>query len=441
MKQPTTVENVGTETPDYNSEKNLLLRKHEVYVLKNILKKYWLTALTLLMVIVAGTLTNSSGVFASSPQQLYDQVWKLVNSKYVDHTNNQQDWKRWKCKYDKVIKTDEDAYVAIQTMLASLNDPYTKFLDPKEFEEETSSIKGSLKGIGVQIGLRDGKLLIIAPIEDTPGEKAGLMAEDEILEIDGKSTKGITIDKAADRIRGEEGTYVTLLIKRKNQPNKEYKIQRAEIEIKSVSTKVPEKAKLDDSVGYIRLSSFISKNATTEFENALNYYKDKKGYIIDLRSNPGGLLSNAILISDMFLDGGIIVSTVDRDGYKETTRATRKYITDKPIVILINKGSASASEIFSGAMKDNKRALLVGENTFGKGLVQEVNKLMGGSGANITIQKYLTPNGTDINKKGIAPDVTVELTEEDIKTKNDVQLQKANELLVQMIKNQKVCVK
>lgn len=405
------------------------------------MKKYGLILLTLAVVFVTGALTNSSGVFASSPQQLYDQVWKLINSKYVDHTNNQQDWKRWRSKYDKVIKTDEDAYVAIQTMLVSLNDPYTKFLDPKEFEDETSSIKGSLKGIGVQIGLREGKLLIIAPIEDTPGEKAGLIAEDEILEIDGKSTKGITIDKAADQIRGEEGTFVTLLIKRKNQENKLYKIQRAEIEIKSVSTKIPEKAKIDDCIGYIRLSSFISKNATGEFEAALNQYKSKRGYIIDLRSNPGGLLSNAILISDMFLNGGIIVSTVDRDGYKETTRATKRYVTDKPIVILINKGSASASEIFSGAMKDNKRALLVGENTFGKGLVQEVNKLMGGSGANITIQKYLTPNGTDINKKGIAPDVTVELTEEDIKTKNDVQLQKANELLVQMIRKQNVCVK
>ena len=388
------------------------------------LKKYGLTAFALLVIFVASAITTSGGVFASSPQQLYDQVWKLINSKYVDHTNKQQDWKRWKNKYDKVINTDEDAYVAIQTMLASLNDPYTKFLDPKEFEDETSSIKGSLKGIGVQIGLREGKLVIIAPIEDTPGEKAGLLAEDEILEIDGKSTKGITIDKAADQIRGEEGTYVTLLIKRKNQENKLYKIQRAEIEIKSVSTKTPEKAQLDDCVGYIRLSSFISKNATTEFENALNQYKNKKGFIIDLRSNPGGLLSNAILISDMFLDGGIIVSTVDRDGYKETTRATKRYVTDKPIVILINKG-----------------ALLVGENTFGKGLVQEVNKLMGGSGANITIQKYLTPNGTDINKKGIAPDVTVELTEENIKAKDDVQLKKANELLVKMIQNQSVCSK
>ena len=403
--------------------------------MKNNIKKYGIVTFFLSIVLLIGSLTTSSGVMASSPQQLYEQVWKLVNSKYVDHTNNQQDWSRWRKKYDKVINTDEDAYVAIQTMLASLNDPYTKFLDPKEFEEETSSIKGSLKGIGVQIGLKEGKLVIIAPIEDTPGEKAGLLAEDEILEIDGQSTKGITLDKAADKIRGEEGTYVTLLIKRKNQENKLYKIQRAEIEIKSVSTKIPENAKLDDCIGYIRLSSFISKNATSEFEAALNQYKNKKGYIIDLRSNPGGLLSNAILISDMFLDGGIIVSTVDRDGYKETTRATRRYVTDKPIVILINKGSASASEIFSGAMKDNKRALLVGENTFGKGLVQEVNKLMGGSGANITIQKYLTPNGTDINKKGIAPDILVELKEENIKEKNDVQLKKANELLMQIINN------
>jgi len=404
--------------------------------LENKIKKYRLIAFFITLVLLIGSFTTSGSVFASSAQQLYDQVWKLVNSKYVDHTNNQQDWTRWRKKYDKVINTDEDAYVAIQTMLASLNDPYTKFLDPKEFEEETSSIKGSLKGIGVQIGLKEGKLVIIAPIEDTPGERAGLLAEDEILEIDGQSTKGITLDKAADKIRGEEGTFVTLLIKRKNQENKLYKIQRAEIEIKSVSTKIPENAKLDDCVGYIRLSSFISKNATTEFELALNQYKNKKGFIIDLRSNPGGLLSNAILISDMFLDGGIIVSTVDRDGYKETTRATRRYVTDKPIVILINKGSASASEIFSGAMKDNKRALLVGENTFGKGLVQEVNKLLGGSGANITIQKYLTPNGTDINKKGIAPDVLVELTEENVKEKNDIQLKKANELLVKMINNQ-----
>lgn len=388
---------------------------------------------TLLISVLSWVLIQNIAL-AIAPCQLYDQVWRVVNTKYVDQTNNGQNWNRWRAKYDEYLRTDEDAYVAIATMLASLNDPYTKFLDPKEFAEETSSIKGSLKGIGVQIGVRDGKLLIIAPIEGTPGEKAGLMAEDEILEINGVSTKGITVDKAADKIRGEEGTSVELLIKRENQPNKVYKIVRAEIEIKSVSLKVPENIKLNDQIGYIRLSSFISKNASNEFSSALNSMKDKKGLIIDIRSNPGGLLSNAILISDMFLNSGTIVSTVDRDGYKETARATRRYIVDKPVVILINKGSASASEIFSGALKDNKRAIIVGENSFGKGLVQEINRLPCAAGMNITIQKYLTPNGTDINKKGIEPDILVELTEEDIKNKNDAQLKHAQDVLLQMLK-------
>ena len=153
---------------------------------------------------------------AYTPIELYDNVWKLINSKYVDQTNNGQDWKKWRHKYDYQIKTNEDAYVAIDTMIASLNDPYTKFLDPKEFSEETNSIKGSLKGIGIQIGVKDGKLMVIAPIEDTPAERAGLLADDEILEIDGRSTKGITVDKAADQIRGPEGTMVRLLIKRKD---------------------------------------------------------------------------------------------------------------------------------------------------------------------------------------------------------------------------------
>ncbi len=379
-------------------------------------------------------LMHSDAVLAISPQQLYDNVWKIVNTKYVDQTNNHQDWKRWRHKYDLQIKTNEDAYVAIDTMLASLNDPYTKFLNPKEFAEETSSIKGSLKGIGVQIGVKDGKLLVIAPMEDTPAEKAGLIAEDEIVEINGESTKGITVDKAADKIRGEEGTSVVLTIKRKNQPLKKYTITRAEIVIKAVSTKIPNEVKLNDEVGYIRLSSFISKHAKNEFLNALNELADKKGYIIDLRSNPGGLLSNAIIISDMFINGGVIVSTVDRDGYKDTTRATSRYITDKPLIVLINKGSASASEIFSGALKDNQRALIVGETSFGKGLVQEVNRLPDGAGMNVTIQKYLTPNGTDINKKGIEPDVEVKLSDKDIEDKNDAQLKRANELMLTMIK-------
>ena len=366
-----------------------------------------------------------SNVHASTPVELYDNVWRLINSKYVDQTNNEQDWSKWRHKYDNVIKTDNDAYVAIETMVASLNDPYTKFLDPKEFQEETSSIKGSLKGIGIQIGVKDGKLMVIAPIEDTPAEKAGLMADDEILSIDGKSTKGITVDKAAEQIRGEEGTQVTLVIKRKDQEPKSYTITRAEIEIKSVSQKVPTGITMPKDICYIRLSSFISRNASKEFSNILNNSSDKKAIIVDLRSNPGGLLSNAIYISDMFLNGGAIVSTVDRDGYKETQKASKGVLTTKPVVILVDKGSASASEIFSGAMKDNKRAVIVGTQSFGKGLVQEINKLPNNAGINITIQKYLTPNGTDIHKKGITPDILVELSEDDIKNKNDAQLKKA----------------
>ena len=377
-------------------------------------------------------------VFAYSPTELYDQVWKLINSKFVDQTNNAQDWSKWRHKYDNQIHTNEDAYVAINTMVASLNEPYTKFLDPKEFAEETSSIKGSLKGIGIQIAVKDGKLTVIAPIEDTPAEKAGLQADDEILEIDGVSTKGITVDKAADKIRGKEGTQVTLLVKRKDMAPKLYTVTRAEIEIKSISQKVPTDVKIPDDLCYIRLSSFISRNAASEFGTILNNSKDKKGFIIDLRSNPGGLLTNAIYISDMFLDGGTIVSTVDRDGYKETQRANPGVYTKKPVVVLINKGSASASEIFSGAMKDNHRAVIIGEQSFGKGLVQEINKLPYDAGINITIQKYLTPNGTDINKKGITHDIKVELTEENVKNKDDVQLKKAVEVLTKMTTGQEI---
>ncbi len=379
-----------------------------------------------------------NNVMAYTPIDLYDQVWRLINTKFVDQTNNSQDWSKWRHKYDNKIVTNEDAYVAINTMIASLNDPYTKFLDPKEFAEETSSIKGSLKGIGIQIAVKDGKLTVIAPIEDTPAEKAGLKADDEILEIDGKSTKGITVDKAADQIRGKEGTQVTLLIKRKDNEPKLYTITRAEIEIKSISQKIPENIKMPDDISYIRLSSFISRNAAGEFRSILENSVGKKGFIIDLRSNPGGLLSNAIYISDMFLDGGIIVSTVDRDGYKETQRATKGYVTNKPVVVLINKGSASASEIFSGAMKDNRRAVIIGEQSFGKGLVQEINKLPYEAGINITIQKYLTPNGTDINKKGITPDIVVKLTEENVKNKDDVQLKKAIEILQKMTSGQEI---
>ncbi len=404
--------------------------------MRKILKKTALLTLTLLFVCVSFSASNTAMAEADAAQ--YDMVWKIVNSKYLDQTNNGQNWYRWRHKYDDKIKTPEDAYVAIDTMIASLNDRYTRFVPPKEFTEEQNMIKGSLFGIGVQIGLRDGKILVISPIEDTPGEKAGLKPEDEILAIDGVSTKDMTVDKAADKIRGEKGTSVKLLIRRKGVPDKTYSITREEITIKSVSVKLPENFKLDDKIGYIRLSSFMGKNSGNDFERELLNLKDKEGIIIDLRANSGGLLSNAIQIADMFLNNSCIVSTVDRDGYKETARSRNNIISAQPMVVLINKGSASASEILSGALKDNQRAILIGENTFGKGLVQEVKPLIPfGSGLNITIQKYLTPNGTDINKKGIAPDIEIKITEENVKNNDDVQLKKAQAVLLQMIENEK----
>ncbi len=385
------------------------------------------------LAIITAIYLSFSTVYAATPAELYDDVWKVVNKKYYDPSNNSQDWNKWRYKYDHKLKTAEDAYVAIDTMLASLNDPYTRFLQPKEFSEETQSIKGSLKGIGTQIGIRDGELVIIAPLEDSPAERAGLLADDKILEINGESTKGINIDAAADKIRGEKGTTVNLLIQRKDVPNKVYSIVRDEIEVKSVSTKPPfDTSVIPEDIQYIRLSSFISKNAAAEIETILNTGTDKKGFIIDLRSNPGGLLTNAIYISDMLLKGGVIVSTVDRDRYKSTTRARYTQITQKPVVVLINKGSASASEILSGALKDNRRATIVGEQSFGKGLVQEINRLPDESGMNITIQRYLTPSGTDIHKKGITPDIVVELTKENVDAKDDVQLKKAIEVLKEM---------
>lgn len=394
--------------------------------MKRFLNKRFFILFNLALILFMGI----PSVFGATPAQLYDEVWRLINIKYVDQTDNSQDWNSWRHKYDNYLKTKEDAYLAIDTMLASLNDPYTRFLDPKEFAEETSSIKGSLQGIGIQIGMKDGNLVVIAPIEGTPAHKAGILTDDMILEIDGVSTKGITIDKAADKIRGDIGTQVTLTVKRKDEIKK-FTITRDEIEIKSVSLKTPIETRVPDEIQYIRLSSFISKNAASEVLNILkSTSRTKKGYILDLRSNPGGLLTNAILMSDMFLQGGGIVSTVDRNGYKDTTRAAKYRITNKPLVVLVNKGSASASEIFSGAMKDNCRAIIVGEQTFGKGLVQEINRLSDDAGVNITIQKYLTPSGTDIHKKGISPDVEIKLTAENVKNKDDVQLKEAMRILL-----------
>lgn len=385
-------------------------------------------AMALLAVLMTPALS-----FAYSPQELYDDVWKLANARFVDEGKNGQDWRIWRHRYDKAIKDNEDAQVAIETMLASLNDRYTRYLDPEEFAEEGRSIKARLYGIGIQIGVRDNKIVVISPIVDTPADRAGVLANDEILEIDTKSTQGMSVKDAANLIRGEKGTIVKLLIKRGDKAAKMYDIMRDEIKLKSVDLDNPFKVAIPGNVGYVKLSTFLSATASNELKTAMKDLGKKDAYIIDLRSNPGGLLTNAIQIADFFLDGGSIVSTVDRDGYKEIRRADKDLLTDKPLVILIDGGSASASEILSGALKDTHRALLVGDKSFGKGLVQEINQLPGGAGVNITTQKYLTPNDIDINKLGIQPDISVPRTEEDFKNKRDPQLQKAISVAEEMV--------
>jgi carboxyl-terminal processing protease len=345
------------------------------------------------------------------PERVYHRVWSLIDEDYYETTFNGQNWGRWHHKYDGKLKTSDDAHKAVETMLASLGDHYTRFLDKDAFDDEKQQIDAKLYGIGVQLGLdKNHKIIVIAPIEGTPAARAGLQPADEIAEIDGKSTKGWGVEDAAKHIRGEINSEVKLTLIRGKDKIK-VAVTRAEIPIRAVQT-----AKiLDGDVGYIRLSSFISQQATKEMKDAISGLSGAHGLVLDLRDNPGGLLTNAIDISNMFLSSGNIVSTVDRDGYTTPALSDGKPLYKLPLVILINKGSASASEITSGALHDNGRASLVGQRTYGKGLVQGINRLEDGSGVNITIARYLTPNGVDINKKGIAPDVAVNVSEQDSK--------------------------
>lgn len=351
---------------------------------------------------------------------LYDEAWSTINQEYVDGTFNGQDWSKWRHHFKGQLKDPSDAYVAIGTMVASLNDEYTRFLLPRDMSEQTMSIDSRLYGVGIQISVRDNKLLVLATIDGTPAEKAGLMPKDVITRINGHETAGMSVEDAADRIRGEKDTYVTLTIKRGGQEF-EKRIQRGEIKLKSVFTQPMD----DKRIGYIRLSSFISENMLNEMEDIMRKMQDKKALIIDLRGNYGGLFTNAVEIADMFLDSGDIVSIVNREKDRRVYEAHSGAVYRKPMVVLINGGSASASEILSGALKDNHRATLIGTQSFGKGLVQKINTLSNGTGLNITISKYLTPNGTDINKKGIEPDIKVPFTEADFRAHKDPQLERA----------------
>lgn len=373
------------------------------------------TAVTLTTIAFTSLGIHSQGQafpFKESPKELVDEVWQIIQRQYVDGTFNQVDWQAVRKQYlNKSYKNKQEAYKSIREMLKMLGDPYTRFMDPAEFKNMQVDTSGELTGIGIQIGLdeKTKKLTVISPIEDTPAFKAGVLAKDTIIKINGKSTDGMDTNQAVSLIRGEAGTKVNLTILRGTE-KKEFSIPRAKIEIHPV--KFSQQKTPIGNVGYIRLNQF-SANAAKEMQSAIKDLEKKQvvGYVVDLRGNPGGLLFASVEISRMWLDKGTIVSTKDRQGEQEREIANGKALTNKPLTVLVNKGSASASEIYSGAMQDNKRGVLVGSQTFGKGLVQSVRPLDDGSGLAVTIAKYFTPSGRDIHKHGIDPDVKLELTQ------------------------------
>ncbi len=367
-----------------------------------------------------------------SPQKLFDKTWKIIKKSYYDTSLNEQDWYRWKLHYQGKIKTEEDAYVAINTMLASLNDPYSKFLSKKEFEDLNSSIDSKITGIGVNIFSNAGKITILNVIEGTPASTSGIKGGDIIFAVDKKEVSGMSISDVASLVRGPENSVVEITVLRDNKKLTKT-IKRKEIKIKTV------KSSVDKNIGYIQILSFIGLSTTNEFVEALEKTDKTEGLILDLRGNPGGLLPNAVFIANLFIPDGKIVSVIGRNGYKQDLNAQDiKYTVSKPLIVLIDHSSASASEILSGALKDYNKAKLVGTTTYGKGMVQEVLPLPNETGLNLTIAKYLTPKGTDINKKGIAPDVKIELTLEDLKKNHDTQLEVAKKMMADTIKKQAI---
>lgn len=350
---------------------------------------------------------------------LFWETWDLIHERYVDRSK---------------LNTQEMVFGAIQGMVKSVGDPFTVFLEAKESKRLQEDIKGEFAGVGIEIGMREEVLTVIAPLKDTPADRAGIIAGDKILKIDGDSTAGITLEEAVSKIRGRRGTKVVLTISRKKdnqEETKEFEITRDRIKIPTVRL-----SKIDPDIGHIQLFSFnqIAKN---EFDDALKELKklgaDKK-LILDLRNNPGGLLDLAIDISSYFLEPGQVVVIEDfGNGQKDELKAKPNgFLKDVKVLILINKGSASASEIVAGALHDNKGVKLIGEKTFGKGSVQQIEELRFKTALKVTVAKWLTPKGRSISDEGIEPDIKVERTEEDIKNDRDPQLEKAIEIIKEL---------
>jgi carboxyl-terminal processing protease len=371
---------------------------------------------TLALVAATGTLINPvNAVHAAwrqdSPKAIVDEAWQIVNRDYVDETFNKKDWQAIrKDLIGRDYTTKEQAYTALRGALKQLDDPYTRFMDPKQYESLTSQTSGELSGVGIRLeaDIKTKVLTVVEPLPNSPASTAGIRSGDRVLAIDGRSTQGMTVEDASGLIRGKEGTRITLEIGRGEKDLIKMPLVRAKIELQAV--RYSSRQEGATKVGYIRLNEF-SSHAADQMRQAIKSLNKEKvdSFVLDLRGNPGGLLQASVEISRMWMDQGGIVKTVDRKGGAEEISANSTAITNLPLAVLVDKNSASSSEILTGALKDNNRATIVGTDTFGKALVQSVHPLSDGSGLAVTIAHYYTPNGTDISHKGIMPDIVLAL--------------------------------
>lgn len=346
---------------------------------------------------------------------LFWKVWGIVSDLYVDET---------------ALNKQTMVYGAIKGMVASLDDPYTVFMTPDETKDFDESLNGTLEGIGAELTVKEGVLVIISPLKNSPAEKAGLLPGDVVYKIDGNITSDLTLFEAITKIRGAKGTTVTLTMLRKGKKDPfDVAIVRDEVNIESVS--MEDKGK---GIYYIAINQF-SDNTKTEFDKAIQQIllKEPKGIVLDLRYNGGGYLDISVDILSEFLKGKTEAVTIKRRDAKDNETmyvSGNAPLAEVPLVVLVNKGSASASEIVAGAVQDHKRGVVMGEQTFGKGSVQEVDKLPDGSSLRITIAKWYTPSGKNISEVGITPDIEVSLTEQDAEAKRDPQLDSAVKYLL-----------
>lgn len=403
--------------------------------------------LVLILAVVLGTGFAGGVFFERSNGSAGNPVKILLNKdlgqpNYVDFSLFWDSWNSLHNKYvdQNALDTQKLLYGAIQGMVDSVGDPYTVFFEPPQSKKFQEEISGSFGGIGIEIGKREGTLTIIAPIKDTPAYKAGLQAGDKIVKIDGKTTADLSIEEAVNLIRGKRGTPVILTVTSNGANAREVKIIRDTIKIPTVEWQMLESN--GRKIAYVQLFTF-NQNVDSEFKKAAQEILNSEAerLIIDLRNNPGGLLDSAVNIAGWFLDKDQIV-TVEAFGNgskNEFKSSGNGSLEIYPTAIIINGGSASASEILAGALRDNKGIKLVGEKTFGKGSVQELQKFKDGSSLKITIAKWLTPSGTSISDKGIEPDIKLLLPKEEIEKEKldfklgepgkDPQLDKAIDLL------------